>query len=359
MDPASLIPTPEAIPLGAAWFRWLLLGTFLLHLLAMNLMLGGAVMALVHSLRPAGAGGGAPLDQELSRKLPFTIAFTVNLGVPPFLFLQVLYGQFIYASSLVMAAWWLCLFLAVMLAYYAAYAYDFKFAALGPGRAALIGLAVALLLAAGLLLTHNMTLMLNPAAWAAHLDDPSGARLNWGEPSLWPRFLHFVVASLAVAGLGLALWGRWRLRQGQAAGQDMVERGLKWFGRATLAQLAGGLWFLFSLPGPLMALFIGGDLGHTLALWGGVAAALLALGLAHRGRALGAGLALLPALLLMVLTRDHLRASWLKPYFGIESLAVTPQYGPALIFGASLVVGLAVVAWMLNQARQAGGSHKP
>ncbi|MBI5522525.1 MAG: hypothetical protein HY910_07850 [Desulfarculus sp.] len=354
MDPATLIPTPEAIPLGAAWFRWLLLGTFLLHLIAMNLMLGGAVMALVHSLRPAGAGGGAPLDQEISRKLPYTIAFAVNLGVPPFLFLQVLYGQFIYASSVVMAGWWLCLFLLVMLAYYAAYVYDFKFTALGPGRAAVIGLAVILLLAAGLLLTHNMTLMLSPAAWAGHLDDPSGTLLNWSEPSLWPRFLHFVVASLAVAGLGLALWGRWRLRQGQASGQDMVARGLVWFTRATLTQLAGGLWFLFSLPGPLMQLFIGGDLGYTLALWGAVAAALLALGLAHQGRALAAGLALLPALFLMVLTRDHLRASWLQPWFSIEGLTVTPQYGPALIFGASLLVGLAMVAWMLWAARQAG-----
>lgn len=51
MDQSSLIPPPEAIPLAAGWLRWLSLATFLLHLLAINLMLGGGIMALAHSLR--------------------------------------------------------------------------------------------------------------------------------------------------------------------------------------------------------------------------------------------------------------------------------------------------------------------
>lgn len=351
MDPASLIPAPEAIPLSAAWLRWLLLGTFLLHLLAMNLMLGGAILAFLAGLRPQPAPGQ---EHEMARKLPASVAFTVNLGVPPFLFLQALYGQFIYPSSLVMAAWWLWLFLAVMLAYYAAYAYDFKFSALGRRRAWVSGLAVALLLWAGFLLTNNMTLMLRPAAWAAHLSDPGGGQLNWGEPSLWPRYLHFVTASLAVAGLGLALWGRLRDRQGQPGGPEMTRRGLWWFSRATLAQLAVGLWFLLALPPELSGRFLGGDLGHTHILWGGVAAALLALGLAYKQRPLAAACALVPALWLMVLTRDHLRQAWLAPYFSLESLPVKPQYGPALVFAVALLLGLGLVAWLLTIARQAG-----
>jgi hypothetical protein len=351
MDPASLIPAPEAIPLGAAWLRYLLLGTFLLHLVAMNLMLGGAILAFLASLRPQPA---PTQEHELARKLPASVAFTVNLGVPPFLFLQALYGQFIYPSSLVMATWWLWLFLAVMLAYYAAYLYDFKFSALGQRRAWVSGLAVALLLWAGFLLTNNTTLMLNPAAWVAHLNDPAGGLLNWGEPSLLPRYLHFVAASLAVAGLGLALWGQWRQRQGQEGGPEMTRRGLWWFSRATAAQLAVGLWFLFALPPDLRGRFLGGDLWLTHILWGGVALGLASLWLAHKQRPLAATCTLLPALWLMVLTRDHLRQEWLRPYFSIESLPVQPQHGPALVFAVALVLGLGLVAWLIKIARQAG-----
>lgn len=350
MDPATLIPSPEAIPLTANWLRWLLLITFLLHLLAMNLLLGGSIMALAHSLKGAPGPG---LDHDIALKLPYTLAFTVNLGVPPFLFLQLLYGQFIYTSSVLMAAWWMWLFLVVMAAYYAAYVYDFKFAALGRARVLVIGLAVACLLFAAFLLTNNSTLMLSPATWAAHLDHPSGGLLNWGEPSLWPRYLHFVLGSLAVAGLGLALWGRWQQGHGQARGQDLTRQGLAWFSVATLAQLAGGAWFLLALPAPIMRLFIGADLGYTLTLWAGVAAALAALLLARGRRPLGAALALLAALALMVITRDQLRQAFLSPYFSIQQLPVEPQYGPALMFAVCLGLGLAALAWLLKIAAQA------
>ena len=40
MDPALLVPHPEAIPVPYGWFQALLLLTFVLHLLVMNTMLG-------------------------------------------------------------------------------------------------------------------------------------------------------------------------------------------------------------------------------------------------------------------------------------------------------------------------------
>ena len=48
MDP-NLIPTMDPNPLPAPYwvFKLLLLVTFFLHILAMNFMLGGAVLALV------------------------------------------------------------------------------------------------------------------------------------------------------------------------------------------------------------------------------------------------------------------------------------------------------------------------
>lgn len=156
MDPGALVPTAEAIPVPAGWFQVLLLGTFVLHILFMNAMLGGGVIALVHALLPSGPATQPGPDHAIAKKLPYTIALAVNLGVAPLLFLQVLYGHFIYASSVLMAVWWVSVFLLVMAAYYAAYIYDFKFEALHKARWLVIGLAVACLLAVGFIFTNNM-----------------------------------------------------------------------------------------------------------------------------------------------------------------------------------------------------------
>ncbi len=50
MNPASLIPTPDAIPVHWGWLKLFLLATFFLHLLCMNTMLGIGIIALLKSL---------------------------------------------------------------------------------------------------------------------------------------------------------------------------------------------------------------------------------------------------------------------------------------------------------------------
>ncbi|MFH1060454.1 MAG: hypothetical protein V1797_17460 [Pseudomonadota bacterium] len=350
MEPASLIPAADTIPIAAGWFRLLLLATFVLHLLAMNAMLGGGAIALIHSLTGLGKGRAPGADQAISRKLPFAIALAVNLGVPPLLFLQVLYGNLVYVSAVLMAVGWLSIFLLAMAAYYAAYIYDFKFTALGRARSLVIGLAVLLLLAVAFVFTNSMTLMLKPAAWAAYFANPHGAIWNLAEPTLWPRYLHFVLASLAVGGLGLALLGAWRVKRGKAGAGDLVRLGLAWFTWATLAQAADGLWFLFSLPQEIMLLFLGQSGLHTAVLWLAVALAGAALWLAGKGRAWATAGAFLAAVVLMVITRDLVRRAYLQPYFSPDSLSVTGQSSPAWVFLACLAAGVAVIFWLLRLA---------
>lgn len=355
MNVGELIPLADAIPVPAGWFHVLLLATFVLHLLAMNAMLGGAVIALTQSLRP---GGLLPEhhgpDHDIAKKLPYTVAMTVNLGVPPLLFLQVIYGHFVYVSSLLMAVWWVSVFLLAMAAYYAAYIYDFKFAALMRARWVVIGLAVLCLLAVGFIFTNNMTLMLEPQAWASYFANPKGTLWNLGEPTLAPRYLHFVIASLAVGGLAVALLGAWQEKKGRAEADRLVRLGLAWFTWGTLAQLADGVWFLLAQPQEIMLAFLGLSGLHTAVLWGGVAVALVAVGLAMKRRVWAAAGATVVTVTLMVAARDLVRLARLAPHFRPEDLVVAPQYSPALVFLGSLVVGLAAVIWMLKQAAQAG-----
>ena len=89
MDVSNLVPTPDSISVHWGWFEGLLLFTFVLHLLFMNTMVGTAFIALVSHLRKQGAEEEAT-QRNVASKLPYIIAFTVNLGVAPFLFFQVL-----------------------------------------------------------------------------------------------------------------------------------------------------------------------------------------------------------------------------------------------------------------------------
>ena len=346
MDIARLIPAPDAIPVASGWLQVLLLLTFTLHLLCMNAMLGGAIIALVSDLYKRHAPH--PLARQVSRHLPYTIAFTVNLGVAPLLFLQVLYGHLMYTSSVLMAVYWLAVILLVMIAYYSAYLYDFKFEALGAARRLPIAVAVVLLLAAGFVFSNNMTLMLVPGRWTAYFANPHGTLLNLGEPTLIPRYLHFMTASVAVGGLFLALVAHFKTAE--ADRPLKVRSGLRWLAGGTGVQMLVGLWFLLRLPRPVMMLFMGGDALATGLLVLGLAGAVLAMMFGFRGRLWPAAAAALATVVDMVMMRDLVRSAYLAPYFRLSDLPTVPQYGPLILFLAALVAGLALVVYMLRLA---------
>lgn len=339
MDPKLLVPAPDTIPVPWGWFDLLLHVTFVAHLLLMNTVVGGAAIALVSHLK----GRGPALAKDLSTKLPTCLALTINLGVAPLLFLQVLYGNFIYTSSVLMAAWWLSVIAIVMAAYYGLYIYDFSFDSRPGARTLLIAAPLALLLFNGFLFSNNMTLMLDPARWTAWFDNRGGSLLNLGDPSLLPRWLHFMTAALAVGGLAVALLGHLRRNR------EYTGTGLTWFIRATVAQLLFGTWFLVSLPQAAMLRFLGGDVSSSLLLAGGLALAVAALFAAWRGNVPGTLLWTVLTVAAMVLVRDRLRTFLLAPYHDIRTMASTGEYSPMILFLAVFVLAIPVVGWLIRQ----------
>lgn len=352
MDPAALVPQPEPIPVPYGWFQALLILTFVLHLLVMNTMLGSSIIALIKEF---GSGETPPrINRDISEKLPTTIAFTVNFGVAPLLFLQVLYGHFMYTSSVLMAFYWLSVIGLLIIAYYCAYIYDFKFEALGGSRTIFIALTTVLLLVIAFFFTNNMTLMQLPEVWPRYFANPRGTLLNLGDPTLWPRYLHFVMASVAIAGLVQALLAHWRLGRGGEEAEQDIAHGLRWFSSATAIQILLGFWFLLALPTDKMRLFMGGSM---------LATALLAIGLCIALGALIAGLlkrvwlatgAALVTVVVMVLMRDLLRQAYLEPYFSLSDLTVVEQYSPMLLFLVAFAVGIGIIVYMLKLAAAAG-----
>ena len=347
MNPTSLIPTPDTIPAPWGFFEVLLILTFFAHLVFMNAMLGSAMIALIREMRTS--PDTPPPCRNIAAKLPYTIAFAVNFGVAPLLFLQVLYGHFIYTSSILMGAYWLSIIGLLIFAYYSAYLY--KMADLtATTRRLTIGTSLLLLLAIAFLFVNNITLMQTPQTWSTYFQRPNGTTLNLTDPTLFPRYLHFVVASVAVGGLFQAILAFWQQKKGAPGAEARLNAGMQWFTAATIVQIGTGIPFFFTLPDKVYQLFIGGAALHTTLFAAALIAASGSIYYGNKRRVWPTTCALAATILFMVLVRDLVRQAYLADYFHPADLELVPQWSPLFLFLAILVIGVAIVIYMLKLA---------
>src|SRR5271157_3531446 len=152
-------PAVDPIPIPAPiWLIKLLdIVTLSLHFVAVEMLLGGLLLAVLLSLFR-----GSPLSmvtaKALARRLTVVMTYVINLAVPPLLFAQVLYGRALYTSSVLIGAWWIGVIGLLMATYWLLY----RFAARVENErtAWWVGLlAWALAGTVARVLTSNMTLM--------------------------------------------------------------------------------------------------------------------------------------------------------------------------------------------------------
>jgi hypothetical protein len=354
------IPHVDPLPLpGPVWlFTALLLVVFTLHLLAMNSALGGGIWALWNYLR--GRHSDHPysrqLANELAAMLPAFLAFTVTLGVAALLFVQVLYGNFLYTSSILIGALWLSVIPLVMVAYYGFYFFSGQ-AAQGKGIAGcVLAISVCVLLGIAFIFVNNMTLMEVPERWLSmYRAHPNGWNLNLGDHSVLPRYLHMVNGAMVVFSAILVELGMGKLRADAGYGRWLVQRSSVVFALCTGLQFLFGMWLLLAIPREIAMELLRNPLTGAvfgLALMSAIAAMLLILlgGMAPRpGPMVHAGFTLsLLTLFLMVCLRYLLRMAYLKPYANLGALAVRPQIGVIALFLFLFVAGLVTVAYMLR-----------
>lgn len=355
MDPAAIIPVPDAIPVHWTWLKVLLLLTFTIHIVLMNVMLGSAFIACIsHFFKRTSE---VPQAQAAANTLPFSIALAVNFGVAPLLFVQVLYGQFIYTSSILMAPFWLSIVGLLMTAYGLAYLYKYKYLQFVDGRILIAGAITLIFLLIGLLFTNNMTLMLHPETWQRYFEQQGGIMLNFGDPTIWPRYLHFMAASVALGGLAIALYFSFKKKHGNAEARRWIRSGCTWFSYATMVNIVIGIWFLSTLPKGLINFSSTNGVLFLIFLIVGIIAAVFAVLFAFQERLKPAIHAIMVTIVLMILVRDLLRSAYLAPWFSPSELIVEPTYTPFILFVIALVGGVFVLRWMfLLLMRQV---HKP
>lgn len=360
MTPGWAAPDPLPVPAPIGLLRALLLLTFFLHVLPMNLVLGGSLIAAVARVygRHGAHAHAAELARLWARALPVLFAATITLGVAALLFLQVLYGRVFFASSIVMAWAWFAVIPLLILAYYGAY----LLALTGdtPRTWPVIAAAVVAILVAtvAFIYSNNMSLMIRPAELVAqYRADARGMHLATGDPALLPRFLHMLVGAVAISGLAVALAGLSLRARTPEFGDWAVRRGSLWFVAATAVNIPVGFWWLSALPRPAIErLVLGGDAVAGLVLGAGIAAGLLAVALVLGGVAspgparmvLGGTAAALASVACMVVTRDHVRRAALDAAGFTPAAWVVPPWGAIALFAVLLVVAAGLVVWMVR-----------
>lgn len=351
---------PAADPVGLPAPYWLLkpllLVTFTLHILAMNCMLGSAIIAAVARLRGR-SGDQGRLATDLGKKVPTFLAATVTIGIAPLLFVQVLYGQFFYSSTVLIAWSWLSVVGLVIIAYYGFYSIALSRKPAGRRLTATAVLSAAAVVCVAFIYTNNFTLMLSPGKWKAmYLADPSGWNLNLGEPMLFPRLIHSIIAAIAIAGLVVIISGLIKRRSEPDYGLFLVRHGATWFLVATMAQFVTGIWYLVGLPREKMMLFLGKDALGTGLLAVGILAGLGSVMVMLGARRTASGRRIAVSVELIVITiismqgmRDVLRMAYLTPYYRPEAQPVAPQWGVLAIFLVLFIAALALWGIMMKR----------
>lgn len=263
MNGADLVGTiPWEMP-GPLWlFKPLLVFSFILHLLFVNWMLGTMAMSVITEYlgRRNEDQRCLRLARDLTKWSIVNKSMAIVLGVAPLLLVSVVYTGFIYPATLLTANVWLLLVPWLIVALLTCYAYYMRwdrweatYRHLGIG---IIG--TVLLACVPLLFSSSMVLMLLPDRW---WNTTSFFQVLF-YPTVWPRLLHFYVATAAMTGvfvLGLGALQAGKVKADEAYVDFVVRRGIALAFWGTGLQFIAGPILLFSQPEKVVAAFWGGS----------------------------------------------------------------------------------------------------
>jgi hypothetical protein len=127
------------------------------------------------------------------------------MGVAPFLIINTLYTKFFYSANALTGLVWIMVIplvtIALLVLYLHKYTYD-KLANNRPLHVALLTLPTAVFLFIPLVFLTNINLMLFPDRWSV----VGGFLDALSLPNVFPRYFHFINASLTVTSLFLFYW---------------------------------------------------------------------------------------------------------------------------------------------------------
>jgi hypothetical protein len=346
------IAMPPPDPLGYAAPVWILQGlsyfTLSAHLLAMNFTVGACLLLIWTHLRRRPEHAGA--KHFFGSSLPLGMSYVITLGIPPLLFVQVLYGQLFYSSSVLVGAFWILVIPAVLIVYAAFYYHKLKRETRPRYKWAVVVAATALLLCVGYVYVNNLTLSMSPEKWLRIYEaHPGGGILHHGEPSVPSRYLLFLSGAFATAGVALLWRGAFLIRWGYDTEANQSQKlGFRVFLLSPVLWIIAAFWVYSSRPDDIKAMF---EFSSTTALLVvGVVSALaaavfayLSVGKRNLLYPLLSSFGIFSGMVCTVVFRDQVRLEYIKPYFDIASIPVNAQWGMLALFLTALVIAVALL----------------
>jgi cytochrome c len=202
--PAIPSDIPLPLPLPAPLLTALLILFFVVHILFVNLMLGGSLLALVFEIAGLRRPRFDAIAHEITKTITVTKSMAVVLGVGPLLGINLLYTIPFYAANRVTGKVWLLIVPMTIAAFLLTYLHKYAWERLREHKAIHLtigAMAVALFLSIPMIFLVNVNLMLFPEKWQVVQEQGflAGVLLD----NVIPRYVHFILASIAGTGLFL------------------------------------------------------------------------------------------------------------------------------------------------------------
>ena len=205
----SQTPVPHDIPLPLPADRGLIVAVlifmFLVHILFVNLMLGGTILTAFFQGRSIKTGNmdDDALAYEIAKTITVSKSLAVVMAVAPLLAINLVYTIYFYTANALTGMVWIGIVPTVITAFLLLYLhkYTWHYPIMQRHRKlhhAINLLALLLLLCVPLVFLTNINLMLFPDKWTQVDGFFSAMFINF---NVLPRYFHFLLASLAVTGL--------------------------------------------------------------------------------------------------------------------------------------------------------------
>jgi cytochrome c len=285
LAPPAGVPVPHDLELPLPIPEWALklwiVPLFLLHIFFVNLMVGGALMTFVNEI----VGMRFPRYDRLARCIGETVtvnkSLAVVLGIGPLLMMNLLYTVHWYSANSLTGHAWVLLIPLVITVFLLAYLHKYTWETwIGPRKArhvALGGAVAAIFLFIPLIFLVQVNTMLFPDKWSQVAGFFTALQIG----NVFPRYFHFIAASLALMGLFLAWWfGRASFpvekKLPEFTRPELRRHFYRWTFWVSCAQFAFGPLVFFTLPTQGITLRV------MLWIFGAALLAILVLGLLWR-----------------------------------------------------------------------------
>ena len=353
---------PMGVPFYPFVFQILLVLTFALHIIFVNLVIGGSFMAVYSYFRTGKYYRS--LSKTFARATTINLSLTIVLGVAPLLFVQVVYDPFWYTSNVLSASWMIGILFVLMLAFSFAYVFYLK-SYKEKQRIAIWGILSFSLIILAAIIMHTISYQaLLPEKWFGWYVNNNKVNLYGAQLHAFqlPRFFHFVVASFALTGIFMMLysWYFWKR-------EDIDNSYIVWVGKTgakialifTLLQMIDGVWWLLSLPVNFHFYT-----NYIFLISVSVAVILLLVLIKAQSDperyALPLAMIAMINVLAMSSLREVLRMLYVGRYnYSLYNYKLNISYGSTALFLVSFVMGIIIVGYMTTVVFKMGRSSKP